>query len=408
MSSRTGSRARTGAPATPPDERAQVTRWLVEAVRYQALHGEAPPTDEPPRGLCEAAERHGVEGQLLRYAGSHGVEVPGLGAGVHSALARHQRALVELQEAQRSLAEVGVDVLVVKGPALACGAYPSPELRSYVDLDLLVSPTALRAAVHALESDGFTLLDANWPLIHRRGLRELRLSGPLGGAVDLHWSLSSPAGSTPPPFPQLLAAARSVSTDEVELRTLSWADSLVHVATHAADSGGHRLVWLTDLWALLGALDRDLVGRLVSTAHAWGALPALHVMLARAERVLDTQLPHGLADAARPAGQWPRVVALTDALSPLERAHGEGSLGRLVARSSRDTSARSCAAVMAKTSLWLLHGGAAPPSANGMHDRTNPQSALYPAGGPEARETFFAMVERAVDHRYPRRPRISR
>lgn len=382
--------------------------WLVEAVRFQALHRGAPPTDEPPRGLCEAAERHGVEGQVLRYAAWHGVEVTGLRARVHSALARHQRALVELQEAQEALAGAGVDVLVVKGPALACGAYPSPELRSYVDLDLLVAPTQLGAAVRALESHGFALLDANWPLIRSRRLRELRLCGPLGGALDLHWSLSSPAGSTPPPFPQLLATGRSVTTDEVDLLTLSWAHSVVHVATHAADSGGHRLVWLADLWALLAALDRDLVGHLVSTANAWGALPALHLMLARAERVLDTQLPHGLAPAARPAGQWPRVAALAEALSPFERAHGEGSLGRLVARSSRDTSARSCAAVMAKTSLWLFHGGAAPPSANVMHDRTNPQSALYPAGGTEAREAFFATVAGTAEHGPATRRGVSR
>lgn len=385
-----------------------MTRWLVAAVRLQAGLGGRQPSEQPPSRLSEAAERHGVEGQLLRYAERSGVEVPGLRARVHSTLARHQRALVELQEAQEALAGACVDVLVVKGPALACGVYASPELRSYVDLDLLVAPTELGAAVRALESHGFALLDANWPLISSRGLRELRLSGPLGGAVDLHWSLSSLAGSSPPPFPQLLATARAVSTEEVDMRTLSWADSVVHVAAHAADSGGHRLVWLTDLWALLGSLDRDVVGHLVSAAHAWAALPALHLMLARAERVLGTQLPHGLTEATRPPGQWRRVVATAEALSPFERARREGSLARLVARSCRDTSATSCAAVVSKTSLWLLQGGAAPPSADGMHDCTNPQSALYPAGGPEARETFFAAVARTAEHRPVTRRGVSR
>lgn len=372
-----------------------MTGWLVRALR-SALNPSTPRPEAPPPGLAEAAARHGVEGQLLRYAAWLGVEVPGLRARVHSALARHQRALVELQEAQGALAESGVDLLVVKGPALACGAYRSPELRSYVDLDLLVAPTALGTAVRSLESNGFRLLDANWPLIRRRGLLELRLCGPMGGAVDLHWSLSSLAGRTAPPVPQLLGTARAVAAEDVQLKTLSWADTVVHVATHAADSGGHRLVWLTDLYGLLGELDDERVGQLVRTAKAWGASPALHLMLARTERVLGVQLPHHLTDSVRPNGLWAHVVALTEALAPFERATGDGSLGRLVARSARATSARSCAAVLGKASLWTAHRGAPPPSSAEITDPTNPESALYPDGGPAARESFFAMVKMAA------------
>lgn len=395
--SRPAAELRTPLPSLLASESEQVLDWLVTAVRsgLDPRFLPPPPTavGEPPRGLAEAAERHGVEGQLLRYAMRQGLEVPGLRSRLHSALARHQRSLVELQLAQDALASAGVQLLVVKGPALACGAYPSVELRSYVDLDLLVAPAAVGSAVRALESRGFRLLDANWPLIRSQALRELRLAGPYGGAVDLHWSLSSPTGSTPPSVPELLAAARVLITDDVQLRTLSWADTVVHVATHAADSGGHRLVWLADLYVLLESLGQEGVDLLVRTAKSWGALPALHLMLTRLERVLGLQLPPGLTDATRPKGVWASVTALADAVAPFDRASDGGSLGRLLARSSRETSARSCAAVLAKSSLWLIHRGAAPPSAASINDPGNPKSALHPSGGPEARESFFAMLE---------------
>jgi hypothetical protein len=316
--------------------------------------------------------------------------------------------LVELEEAQGALARDGVEALVVKGPALAFGAYRSPELRSYVDLDLLVAPTDLGRSVRALESRGFRLLDANWPLIRRRGLRELRLSGPLGGAVDLHWSLSSPTGATAPPVRQLLATSRVLTAGDARLRTLSWEDTVVHVATHAADSGGHRLVWLTDLWGLLEGLDQERVGPLVRTAESWGAVPALQLMLVRAQRVLAVQLPDGLSDAVRTRDLWALAVAVTEALAPFERAGGEGSFGRLVARASRGTSARSCAAVAAKSFQWVRHGGAPPPSAARLNDPGDPESALHPAGGAQAREAFFALVEGTAERPSPTGPPVSR
>lgn len=369
-------------------------RWLLGAVRSSRPPGGTPPESAPPSGLAASAARHGVEGKLLRYAGWLGAEVPGLRDLVHGAVARHQRALAELEVAQLALSRAGVDALVVKGPALAA-VHRSPEHRSYVDLDLLVRPSTLGLTLSSLEAHGFTLLDANWPLISSRRLTELRLAGPSGGAVDLHWSLSSAAGvGTSPAVSALIGRSRLLESGGVSVRTLSWPDTVVHTAVHAADSGGHRLVWVSDLWALLRDCDTPTARReLLEAAQAWGALSALRIMLARAERVMGetARLPSRTVPLR---GPWPAVVAMSDRLAPMELAGVQGSLCRLVARSARRTGAGSCLALGAKACAWVAHGGVPPPSPGVMLDPHDPRSALFPAGGDQGRADFVAAVER--------------
>ena len=161
---------------------------------------------------------------------------PELTAVVHQAQARHLRALDDLRLVVSALGGAGVDVLVVKGPALVATCYAGPLLRSYVDLDVLVRPSQLREAVAALEAAGWTMLDANWPLLSSAGVGELKLEGPTGGALDLHWSFGK-EGDPAPPVDTLMRRSVGVNDGELHYRTLGPADFAVHVALHAAASG---------------------------------------------------------------------------------------------------------------------------------------------------------------------------
>lgn len=373
--------------------------WLREAVRNVSNDGRVEQTMRLPAGLAERdladfAEFHGIPG-FARLAVS-GTSTP-LEHAVHAAQTRHLRSVTDLVVVVDALDRVAVDVLVAKGPSLVATSYAGPHLRSYVDLDLLVRPGDLKTAVRALEGAGCTVLDANWPLLRENRVQELRLEGPSGGAIDLHWSLSSggsPDENTAPPAAVLLNRSSWLDDPNIRFRGLSPADLVVHVAVHAAGSGGHRLVWLADLrGALTWSLTRVTPRELVEVAEEWGALPALAVMAYRVQRQLGWPVPEELLDAGL-RGPWGFMVAGAERAAPPLLAGQGGSLSRLVARSCRATPRASLGTAARKMGAWVRLGAPNPPGAEVMHDPTNPQSALYASGGRDGAEAFYDWVAR--------------
>ncbi|HEX4436213.1 MAG TPA: nucleotidyltransferase family protein [Solirubrobacteraceae bacterium] len=86
------------------------------------------------------------------------------------------------------LAEVGISATVLKGPLLGEAIYGDPGRRPSSDIDLLVSPEQLRAAVEVVQQLGFAapvdhVYDDGLPLLHFVLVHE---RGELP-AVELHW-----------------------------------------------------------------------------------------------------------------------------------------------------------------------------------------------------------------------------
>ncbi len=340
-----------------------------------------------------SAELHGVEGWVRR---ARGPGVPALDRAVHAALARHQRALGDLAVAAAALDGAGIPFLVVKGPALVATCYPAADLRSYVDLDLVVRPADLGDAVEALEVAGCLLLDANWPLLARMRVHELRLATPSGGGIDLHWSLGAGPidADTSPPTELLLTRAMEVTLAGRRVLTLGPADTVVHLMLHAAASGGHRLIWLVDLReALRVALALVPAGEIAAAVEEWGASPAAALMLTRLRRALRTELPPPLRRLTRP-GMWTVLVRVVDAASPPELSGTKGTASRLLARSARGDTRGSVAAAGGKVRDWWRSDRSGPPTPEDLLDRDDPGSALFPVGGREAAEAFFAAEAR--------------
>ena len=95
------------------------------------------------------------------------------------------------------------------------------------------------------------------------------------------------------------------------------------MTVHAASSGGHRLVWFTDLRGAVGqALKESSSGDLLDTAREWQALTGLSLMARRTNRLLGTDLPGG-AGGPWPQRVWAGVDAAASALAP-PRARGRG------------------------------------------------------------------------------------
>ena len=363
--------------------------WLVDAVAPGSRRGSWSSGQGVPEGLVTAAQIHGVEGWVRRRALTAGVVLDGVDAAVHAALGRHQRALADLGRAHAALTSAQVPFLVVKGPAVARW-YAEPSLRSYVDLDLVVAPQDLGDALAALEGARFVLLDANWPLLLTADVHELALRTPSGGVLDLHWSLgpSSMSIDRSPAFEVLRSRSVEFEAGSVVVHGLGDADAVVHLAVHAAASGGHRLVWLTDLRAALTATAPDAAA-LERVADEWGARPALDLMLRRLRRVAGDALWQSYHHGSwRP---WSFVDRAAAWVSPPERTATGGSLSRMVARSSRVNAATSMVA-LAKKSLSRITGAAADLSPERLADATSPTSARRAVGGAEGREEFVRRV----------------
>lgn len=354
--------------------------------------------------LTDAAVKHGVEGWLRKRSRALGVLLPGVTEAVHAALARYQLAVEELGVVQRALQSVGSEFLIAKGPALVNQFYPGPELRSSVDLDVLVRPRDLSEVLAALEREGCTLLDANWPLLSRLRAHELRVEGPSGGLVDLHWSLG--AGPEPkdsaPSAATLLDRSCEITVAGTPVRTLDWADTVVHLAVHAASSGGDRLIWYADLRAALAAAPDGGVELVARRAVEWGALPALRLILLRAQRAIglvpDGALIEALDDSeggsAWSARAWSALVSAVDRVAPVaEGTPGRRSIGRIVARSARHNAAASLRALGPKSARALLPGRPLDPDQ--LRDPEDPRSGLYDSGGAAGRKAFLESVRSA-------------
>ena len=120
-------------------------------------------------------------------------------AATRRAQAEHSARLAWLRDVLGVLAAAGIDALVLKGVALALTAYPAPELRPMVDVDLLVPGAQLGDALLALDTAGWSQ-QGELPQRHLRRGQEVDL--PRAGGREARPSLA------PPPCRHLLDGGR--------------------------------------------------------------------------------------------------------------------------------------------------------------------------------------------------------
>lgn len=284
--------------------------------------------------------------------------------------------------------------LVVKGPVLAQHVYARPDLRSFVDLDLLVPPGALGEALTALEDNGFTVLDRNWALLARRLSGELHLRSPHGGVIDLHWDLFNDRrtrDSFAMRTESFFDRSEEIKIDGRPIRTLDPVDTVVHTAVHAARSGGDRLIWMKDLEQLVlrGRFSWHELAERCEEHHA--RLPVAAML----RRSRDTLSVPGVADddLRRVGGSrfWHRVTGAVDRLSPVVRAGPDGSLARITARATR-ADAASTVRELGKRGVARARRQTQERLPDPTWDPSHPESVLYDAGGPRMREEFLRTV----------------
>ena len=298
-----------------------------------------------PTGFLQAVRRHRLAIPLARNADA--LCLPAKLGGLLVREARHQQraslALIALAlEARTALEQEGLRALVLKGPALAMQTTGVARGRGGGDLDLLVAPEDLPAAVALLEGLGFhrpagmfpRQLNSFWGHYARWSGHELNLERPGSPCLDLHWALNT-VRAPMPPFAVLWQTRQAVNLNGRAVPTLSLQHAFRHSCLHAASDQWMNLHHLLDIALLARQLPPASGARLrressvrlsCAAAHDATGCPALLTFtdLRRADcrraiaraRWAQERPPRVSADGAWHPGHWVGTVVHRAALSP--------------------------------------------------------------------------------------------
>ena len=232
--------------------------WLANVLRTgQATSGLDGVGCEP---LIAAAEDEGVVmlvlPKLLQNAADAEMHATLQHLGRRHAMQELQR-LAEARHAIAALDAGGVQVLVLKGAALAYWLYPDPVQRPRYDLDMLVAGRAAAGrAIDALGSAGYAAV-ADIGLENTPDFEIALKRGSATGShvIDLHWHLLNHSVLARGfDFEALWALSIPIPELHPQARGLGRVHALVHALLHRVTNmpSGHqdRLIWLYDIHLL--------------------------------------------------------------------------------------------------------------------------------------------------------------
>lgn len=308
---------------------------------------------EPPPQSCDR-DSAGLRAALVAHRGwaslaRHGSAVSGLPPEIlEEAQARLREAVqkqllveADLLACGRALDAARIPWVCVKGPVLAEVYRQRGETRLYNDLDLLVSPRRFAEAIEVITAQGGGLISRNFRLMREVVPGEVALRGPLGTLIDLHWSLvnrPSRRDRVRVSTEDLLRSAVPVAVSWSAVPSLPAEEALVHLCLHAALSGATRLSWLLDitLWIDDCPIDWD---RVVAVAREWAVAPGVGVVLRRARRLLEADVPREVVVSLMGRRGWGVAEAAAERLAPVPSSHGNDLSWEVAVGSTRSRTA---------------------------------------------------------------------
>jgi hypothetical protein len=248
--------------------------------------------------LLVLAEEHGVTGHLT--AGLRGLEENLVPPEIRQSLVDRQRAQIfftlrltaELFRILERFTSEGIGALVVKGPVLAVQAYGDPAMRSYGDLDLLVRQRDIRRATELMSAAGYVAAVPLSAIDAGKIPGQYLFSKPDSKLiVELHNDCTLRYFPRRLPLEDFFARQILVRLDARKAPALSVEDELVLICIHGAKHFWERLMWITDVAALVSRQTGIDWERAADSAKAVGAERMLHTGLRLAGDLLKAQLP---------------------------------------------------------------------------------------------------------------------
>jgi len=269
--------------------------------------------------VLRLAEHHGVLPLVARNLIEHARGLPAevertLRSAYEANLRRSLWFTVELARIMQHFGRRQLRVVPYKGAVLAQSLYRNLGLRSFSDLDFLISSTDFGRAKQALAEIGYRPARDLTPAVERLWLRtgyERAFDSAAGkNLVEVQWALLPYFYGVDLGVEDLMARAGRTVVGGCEVPCLAPEDSLLVLCLHAAKHLWMRLIWLSDIAETLRTqsqaqtIDYSLAfGR----ARALGIDRILGVSFWLVKNVLRVQLPQAAEEMITAD---PRVSAL--------------------------------------------------------------------------------------------------
>ena len=260
-------------------------RFLVECCQFSFAPGNEATIRELGRQLdwpllVRLARFHRVQGLLANTLAAIVGVVPEEAAAeiildAQVIAARNLHSAVESQRLLMTFVGAGVPLLFIKGLTLGALAYGNPNLKSAIDIDVLVAPGNLGHAADLLAGLDWELIlpkgdEKRLVAWHRTAKESVWWHPRTKIQADLHTGLSDNhrliqnIGTGSPQ--QWVGVGQGI-----ELPTLAGDELFAYLCVHGASSCWFRLKWITDLAALIHSLPVSEIERLYRRSQELGA-----------------------------------------------------------------------------------------------------------------------------------------
>ncbi len=271
---------------------------LRDLAKISALAGEVCDAES----LVRLAESHGVLGHLAAAL----AVVPGLQlAPSFSNLlrARHRAHVIsslamaaELLRLIELLRQSSIEYVVVKGPVLSLRAYGAPAARQYGDLDLLLRHADIPRTAEILVAAGY---DSRSPA---EAIRAGKIPGEYHFRhrsskiiLELHTERTLRYFPIPIQIDEYFRRKASLILDGQSVSALSAEDEFILISIHGAIHVWERLMWISDVAAMVHNHPELDWQRIRQAASEVGSERMLCVALRLAERLLRVPVPAKMA-----------------------------------------------------------------------------------------------------------------
>ncbi|HEY6045830.1 MAG TPA: nucleotidyltransferase family protein, partial [Pyrinomonadaceae bacterium] len=205
----------------------------------------------------------------------------------------------ELTSLLKAFADVDIDAIVFKGPALAVSAYGDLALRRFVDLDVMVRRADVARAIEVMSVKGYAParpLNPEQQALLLRTQHNLQFTrGRL--IVELHWQVSPELFASSVTAEELWQNLETVPVNKTEVKTLATEDLLFSLCVHGSRHLWQRLAWICDIDRIIATRTNIDWSRLLDRAQEAKAERMFLLGPALAARLLGTRLPDSVAEA---------------------------------------------------------------------------------------------------------------
>ncbi len=220
----------------------------------------------------------------------------------YSSAFQNMRLLSELGSFLKLAESNGVEVVVLKGPALAMLAYGDLAMRQFADIDVLVRRSDLsmvRELVGGRDRRPYAQAEASsMPDIFRAHSQEF-CTDSSNASLDVHWRLSPGYFRFEPDLDAMRERSILIQAGGVRLRSFSAEDLFLFQCVHASKHGWSRLGWICDVAWMIRPQPRMNWEAILSQARKTRSVRSLFVGVVLAEHLLGVRAPDAILAAAR-------------------------------------------------------------------------------------------------------------